>query len=272
MQSVSVVMPVRDDGERVRTALRSARAALDSGGEIVVVDNESRDGTAATAAEFADVLITMSGTVGACRFAGVNASSSELIFFLDADQFLLPETISAAVEALERDNACAVIVPERPARDAPLWLTRLLIAERTLTEAVGAGIPRLITRDAYRQIFPAEPQVAFAEDWPLARPPGKVAVSDVPILHEEPESLIALLAKYVRYGRRAAGTHSNTVETFGISSRLLAFIRPSGRIEPLQYVWLVPVLALKAMKCAALMLGYALGRLDRLAGRRRRRH
>jgi glycosyltransferase involved in cell wall biosynthesis len=265
-------MSVRDGGDSVRTALLSARTALGPGGEIVVVDNESRDRTAATASELADIVITMSGTVGACRFAGVKASSGELIFFLDADQLLLPETISAAVEALERDDACAVLVPERAARDAHPWLTRLLVAERTLTEAVGAGIPRLMTREAYRGTFSSQPQLAFAEDWPLARPPGKVAVSDVPLLHEEPESMTALLAKYVRYGRRAADTRSNTLASLGIGSRLLAFGRSSGSIERSQRVWLGPVLALKACKCAALMLGYALGRLGPLAARPRNRH
>jgi glycosyltransferase involved in cell wall biosynthesis len=262
---------VRDGGDSVRRALRSARAALGPGGEIVVVDNESRDDTAAAASELADRVINSSGTLAACKFAGVKNSSNDLVFFLDADQLLLPQTINAAVEALERDQACAVVVPERPAPGGKPWLNRFLAAERSLTEAVGAGIPRLITTEAYSQIFPSEPQLTFAEDWPFTRPPGKVTISDVPLLHCEPASMRSLLGKYVRWGRRTAAMESNRPSSFGIGSRVLAFARSPGSIGRSQSVWLVPVLVLKASKYVALMLGYALGRLDRLAVALRKR-
>src|SRR5665213_104816 len=194
-RSVSVVVPVRNEAEILRQFLNRVRNAIGPLGQIVVVDNDSTDCSMSIASELADVAIHKSGTVGACRLAGVEAASGELIFFLDADQVLSPQTISVAVETLNALNACAIVIPERPVDAGNSLLSKLLGAERKLTELAGAAIPRLIERDAYRNAMASVDGMVFAEDWPLTRLPGVIAISDVPIFHAEPKSIGTLLAK-----------------------------------------------------------------------------
>jgi hypothetical protein len=266
--SVSVVIPVRDGSRIIGRALETARAALDENGEIVVVDNDSHDDTFSIAAVHADVVLRVSGVVSACRFAGVEASSHELIFFADADQVLLPDTITSAVNCLQRTGASAVIVPERPLQPTHTWLMRLLSAERALTEAVGAGAPRLITKDAYRRVFPLSPDLVFAEDWAFTRLLCAGPISEVPILHEEPATIVELLRKYARYGRHAAAARSNGIRTFGIGARAFSFARALGSLDGSQRAWLVPVCGLKVLKAIALFVGYAIGRLQSFGNQR----
>ena len=255
-RSVSVIVPVRNEAAVLRQSLHGARNAIGPRDQIVVIDNDSIDCTMSIASELADIVIQKSGTVGACRIAGVEAASGDLIFFLDADQVLSQQTISVAVETLDEFNACAIVIPERPIDAGNSLLSKLLGAERKLTELAGAAIPRLIERNAYLIAMASVDGMVFAEDWPLTKLPGVIAMSDVPIFHTESKSMRSLLAKYFDYGRRAARTGKNSPATFGIHDRACAFAKLLKHLDRSDIFWLVPVLILKALKFFALFAGY----------------
>ncbi|MBW4077170.1 MAG: glycosyltransferase family 2 protein [Acidobacteria bacterium] len=258
MHKVSIVMPVRNEAGVLRNSLTRARAALGTQGEIVVIDNDSTDESFVIAAELADVAIRMSGTVGACRVAGVELSSGDLIFLLDADQVLCEGTISSAVKALDESDVRAVVIPEHPLMIGNTNFMKLLSAERRLSEISGNAIPRLILREDFLRTGAEIGGRVFAEDWPLTRLPGKIALSSVPILHAEPQSLYELLGKYVDYGRRSARIGSNPPSTFGTWKRIRMFGRAASTFDRASWVWFAPVIVLKVLKLVGLLTGYAL--------------
>lgn len=99
---LSVVIPVRDGIDFVRRAIESAQAIPLGPLEIVVVDDGSTDGTldlledmAAADSRIAVVKRTSDHGVSAARNAGIAAARSDLICFLDADDYLRSEAIAA---------------------------------------------------------------------------------------------------------------------------------------------------------------------------------
>ena len=108
----SCIIPVRDRCRLVQEAVASVLAQEAEGGEIIVVDDHSRDGVAQVlAARFPQVRLLRlndeSSGPGAARNAGVAAASSEVIMFLDSDDRWTPDHAGRLLAALERGFAVA---------------------------------------------------------------------------------------------------------------------------------------------------------------------
>jgi len=105
-------------GDELRTALASVReAAVEAGWqwEAVVVDNASRDGSAAIAREFVPhaTLIQNRENVGFGRGVnqGLAASSAPLVLIMNPDCRLASGALTTLRTALEREPDCAIVGP-----------------------------------------------------------------------------------------------------------------------------------------------------------------
>jgi len=104
---VSVVVPVFDGARFLAECLASLAAQDHPSLEIVVVDDGSRDDSAAIVEAFADghpfvrLLRRAHEGLGASRNAGVDASRGELVGFCDADDTWRPDKASTQVAYLE---------------------------------------------------------------------------------------------------------------------------------------------------------------------------
>jgi glycosyltransferase involved in cell wall biosynthesis len=103
--SVSIIIPVFNYEHYVARAIRSALAQDYAPLEVVVVDDGSTDGTAAIARQFADrgvrVYSQKNQGLAAARNTGIRHAQGELLFFLDADDFLELGAITRLVCELE---------------------------------------------------------------------------------------------------------------------------------------------------------------------------
>lgn len=107
---VSFVIPVRNDVLRLQRCLASIvrngypRALV----EIVVVDNDSTDGSAAAARVYGAVVLTSSGaSVAAHRNRGARAALGGIIAFVDSDHEIDRGWINTAVEVLAESGVAA---------------------------------------------------------------------------------------------------------------------------------------------------------------------
>ncbi len=92
MPPVSVVLCAKNEAKRIRKSLEAIQAAGPD--EIIVVDGNSSDETAAIAREFTDkVVVSMVGSLTADRQVGIDATQNELIAMIDADHRILPDTL-----------------------------------------------------------------------------------------------------------------------------------------------------------------------------------
>jgi glycosyltransferase involved in cell wall biosynthesis len=252
MRDVSVIIRVKNDSWRLARAVASIRTTAPKS-EVVIVDNMSTDNTYSVAQKIGDEVLQQHGALGTMRRPGVERSSRPIVFFVDADQVLLPGTVESAVSALT--NAEAVLVPERPLYAAGLF-NKTIAAERTWAELSGMGIPRVFWRTRYLG-YSVPNGVLFGEDRIVGDQVRTIQASSIPILHDEPSGLRALLRKYRRYGELHDGTPNTVVSPSQAAIRYGAAIH---RLPPGAMGMVPCVAALKAAKGIAFYTGAAQSR------------
>lgn len=121
LTSLAVVVPARDEEATLPALLASVRGL---GVDVVVVDDDSRDATASVArAAGAHVLAAgtpppgWTGKAWACH-VGAEATTSDLLLFLDADTVLAPDALAGLVDLHDRHGGLVSVQPfhavERP--------------------------------------------------------------------------------------------------------------------------------------------------------------
>jgi glycosyltransferase involved in cell wall biosynthesis len=107
---VSVVIPCYNAEEAVGEAIASALAQTHPALEVIVVDDGSRDGSAAAASRVADARVRLvrqsNQGAAAARNAGVALAQGAFVQFLDADDVLAPEKVAIQVDRLRTAPEC----------------------------------------------------------------------------------------------------------------------------------------------------------------------
>lgn len=107
--TVSVVIPVRNDGPHLDACLRALATQTRVADEIVVVDNGSTDASADIArAAGARVVFCGERGIPAAAATGYDAATGDLILRLDADSLPAPTWVASMVEALDDPEVDAV--------------------------------------------------------------------------------------------------------------------------------------------------------------------
>jgi hypothetical protein len=181
-EPVSVLLPLRDEAHRLEPCLTALRTALDACGgraELVVLDDESSDGTAQLVRELvgddARVRVVTGtsrppgwlGKPWACaQLAELADQASTVLLFVDADVVLAPHAVTATVAQLRQTGLDLVSPYPRQLTVTPAerlvqpllqwsWLTTLplRLAERSQRSSTAAANGQLlaIDRAAYRR-------------------------------------------------------------------------------------------------------------------------
>ncbi|MEU6121554.1 glycosyltransferase family 2 protein [Streptomyces sp. NPDC047123] len=142
--SVSVVIPAHNCARTLAACLDSVYAQTCRIHEVIVVDDGSTDRTAEVARGYPCTLIRGDGNrgVSAARNTGIAAASGDVLFFLDSDEALTPDSVANALEILAADPACGcvhgVIAPDPLFDDGPVEHYKVLHAHWWRAKGVGA--------------------------------------------------------------------------------------------------------------------------------------
>jgi glycosyltransferase involved in cell wall biosynthesis len=163
--TVSVIVPARDAAPTLgRTLEALCRQQLDRRFEVVLVDDGSRDGTAALARRYEPLVTVIRNPAsvgpGAARNLGVQAAHASTLAFTDADCFPTPEWLARGLAALET----AEIVQGRVAPDPTVPRTPF---DRSLEVGSDGGFYQTANLFVRRQVFDL---VGGFRDWALERP------------------------------------------------------------------------------------------------------
>ena len=121
MPTVSVVVPVLDDAEHLRRCLDALANQSVRPDEVVVVDNGSRDDSAAVArAAGATVLTEPVRGIARASARGYDHATGDVIVRLDADSVPPPGWIADALRLLADPDVVAVTGPGRPRDGGPV--------------------------------------------------------------------------------------------------------------------------------------------------------
>lgn len=238
----TVIIPCYNQAGYLREAVQSVLAQEGVATEVVVVDDGSTDDTAQVAGEFGEkvnYIYQENAGVSVARNTGWRAASGNLICFLDADDYLLPDMLRqhARQAALRPDAAvfyggCVVVGPggEEQMRIEPIPLpdyplTQLLIINRFPICAVS------VRRTALQTVQGFDLELRSCEDWDcwirLAAAEHRfVRVPDAWAAYRRyPESKSSVPVRWMRAGLQLARKHRHLGRR-GLRYRLATFCTP----------------------------------------------
>lgn len=123
-ESIAVVIPVRNEAETLGDVIDAVRAHEELVDELVVVDDHSLDGSARVAERHGAKVVLAEGPGGKGRAlrAGIDATTSSLLVFLDGDVAnTTPDYVARLVQPLLVSPTTQLVKPiyERPYFDMP---------------------------------------------------------------------------------------------------------------------------------------------------------
>jgi glycosyltransferase involved in cell wall biosynthesis len=169
---VAVILGVRDGERYLAEAIDSALGQTRPPDEVVVVDDGSRDGTAAVADGYGPAVRCIrrqpEGPAAALN-VGVEATTGELIGFLDSDDLWNPRKLELQCEAFDRDRSLDMVFGGVEQFVSP----ELGPASRAGLRAPGPAVAgklkgtMLVRRSSFERVGPFDPERTIAEfvDW-----------------------------------------------------------------------------------------------------------
>jgi len=108
---VSVIIPVYNAKKYLTYSLPAMRRSDYPNFEVIVVDDNSADGSSEFAEKYADIVLKMETKVAPAqaRNKGASASKGEILFFIDSDVQIAPDSISRVVKAMKEDRNIAAV-------------------------------------------------------------------------------------------------------------------------------------------------------------------
>jgi glycosyltransferase involved in cell wall biosynthesis len=173
--AVSYVVPARNEADGLPRTLDSIAAqTADVAREVVVVDGDSEDGTAAVARGHGARVVRQSrGGIGRGRDLGARAADGDWLAFVDADTVLSPRQLETMLAFVEREDLAAAsswchIAGPRRASVMQAVINRVF---PRLERPVLPGFHLVVDAEAYRGVggFPDVPNEDTAFSRRLAR-------------------------------------------------------------------------------------------------------
>jgi glycosyltransferase involved in cell wall biosynthesis len=272
---VSVVVPTRDSLATIETCLRSIRAQTYRPLELIVVDNQSTNGTWEMIERLADVAIHGGPERSAQRNIGVKSASGEFVLWIDSDMELRADVVEAAVRIASSRNASGVVIPEVTVGDGFWARCRALERRCYLGEALIES-PRFVRREYLERTGGFAEWLSGTEDAELRmrmlRQRIPLARAETLILHHEGGLSLTMVArKRFYYGlglplyRKA---HRGALPSQG-KATARALVRRRTLLAP-HPLLTVGVILMRLVEAAAYLAGASVGalRLRRPHGQR----
>jgi GT2 family glycosyltransferase len=213
--TLTVIIPVRNDADRLHACLESVSQACTNAGaspQIMVADNGSTDDSPAVARHAGALVLDLPGLrVSAMRNRAAAAARADLLAFIDADHVIDGGWVRAVLEVFDRDDIVAAGAPYVPP-DPATWVQRLYDAFRDHrpglhdVEWLGSG-NLVVRRISFEQAGGFDVTLEACEDVDLCRKlraMGGRLVADSrlrSVHHGDPATLRALFLSELWRGR-----------------------------------------------------------------------
>ncbi len=108
---ISIIVPAYNNSKELKECLSALNTPIYSGSEIIVVDDASTDDTPSVAAQMGARVLRLGKNSGpaAVRNYGAGHAHGEILFFVDADVVIGPETVGNVVRFFEEHQDVAAV-------------------------------------------------------------------------------------------------------------------------------------------------------------------
>lgn len=263
--SVSVIVAVRNAERTLERCLRSVRTQDYPTIELIVVNNQSEDGTAKIAQGYADRVIEEGGRLGIHRNVGVASSSGQWILYVDGDMTLEKGLVTECVKLCTSEGFGALVIAERSS-GANFWGRARAFERNHYRGDLTVESPRFLARKWYDLVGGFREDLTGFEDMAMTselRSRGcKIGITTRLILHDEgAPTLISVFRKKQFWGRNLLQYRRSYPEAFHAQATVrTSWLRPRTVLE--HPALTAGVWTLKVVDA----LGYLAGSLDAIKG------
>lgn len=270
---VSVVIPNYNYAQTLELCLASLLRQTLQPFEIIVSDDASTDDSVAVAERFGCRVLRADTNrgVSAARNAGAAAARGDILFFLDSDQALSPDSLENAVRLLRADPGLGCvhgIIAFEPLVDhGPVEWYRTLHAHHWRLKAVGPTLTAFfaaaaVPRRVFEEIGPFHPALRDSEDVEYSERLSaryRILLTDqVVAAHDEEHRLGPMLREQFRraqyllpfaaaHRRRRGALRANSMAGVAAATFTVATVPAAVLATPLA---VLPVLGILAFACA----------------------
>jgi glycosyltransferase involved in cell wall biosynthesis len=167
----SIIIPAYNEEVWLAKSIPAAQHAMEAvalPGEIIVVDNNSSDATAAVARSLgAQAIFEPINQISRARNAGAHAASGRYYVFIDADTLVTPELLRAALDALASRRCCGggAMVHIDSRRGSVSSRLFMLVVRLVQMQKVATGCFVFCRADAFRDIGGFSEKVFATEEY-----------------------------------------------------------------------------------------------------------
>lgn len=167
---LSIIVPVLNEGDRLRGAINALRPLRVNGHEVIVVDGGSSDETVTIAAELADQSLTGPRGRALQMNAGAQAASGDVLLFLHADTLLPPGADRLIADGLRASGRGWGRFDARLADRHPLLrLVAFMMNLRSRLSGIQTGDQAIFVRRDWFTRIGGFPEIALMEDIALSK-------------------------------------------------------------------------------------------------------
>jgi glycosyltransferase involved in cell wall biosynthesis len=185
---VSVIVTTRNEEKNIENCLRSIKEQTHPPEriEIIVVDNDSTDGTKEIASQFTRMVYNSGPERSAQRNFGIARAKGKHILYLDADMILSRELIAECARLCETRGCGALYIPEKIIGEG-FWI-RVRDFERSFYNGTCIDAVRFVRRETALAVGGFDEGLNGPEDWDFDRRVGAITptgITATPLRHNE---------------------------------------------------------------------------------------
>jgi len=202
---VSVIIPTKNSAKHLRVVLEKVFAQSYEKLEVLIVDNDSSDGTRQIAQEFNTQVLNKGPERSDQKNFGVSNSRGEYVLILDSDCELEKNVIKECVE-LCQGGADGVMIPLRH-KGSGFWVKAKNLERICYDGDDDLESPWFIRRSAFKKVGGFNTNLVAGEDWDIAyrlRKEGYILVRNRSVMHHNLDNYSvkdAFIGKFY-YGRK----------------------------------------------------------------------
>jgi glycosyltransferase involved in cell wall biosynthesis len=240
---ISVVVTTKNEEKNIGNCLKSIQQQTYKNIEIIVVDNNSTDGTKNASKVYTTKVFNFGPERSAQRNYGIKKAKGIYILYLDADMILSKDVLKHCIKQMQFDSDLIALYISEIIMGESFWC-KVRRFERSFYDGTVIDCVRFVSKKAFDAVGGFDETMSGPEDWDFdkkIRQLGKTALIKTSIYHNEQNfNLLKYLTKkryYMKsfdaYVNKWGSEDADIKKQLGISYRYVRVFTENGKWKKL---------------------------------------